>query len=64
MKRTGELGWVANEEHGCVVENPIQITLLCLQLDRESTGVTSGVRRARLAADGRKTNGGLTLFAN
>src|ERR1700729_3989931 len=64
VNKVRELGWVANEEDGCVVENPIQVTLLCLQLDRKSTGVTSGVRGTRLAADSRETNGGLTLCAN
>lgn len=64
VDKVRELGWVANEEDGSVVENPIQVALLCLQFDRKSTGVASGIRRARLTADGRETNGGLNLFAN
>lgn len=64
VDKVRELGWIANEEHGCVVEHPIQVSLICLELDRKSTGVTSGIRRARLAADGRETDGGSNLFAN
>ena len=31
-----ELRGVTNEEHGSVVEDPIPVTLLCVELDGES----------------------------
>ena len=54
-----ELGWVTDEEHGGVVKHPVEVALLRLDLDGETSGVTSGVRRSRLATDGGETHGDL-----
>lgn len=80
VDEVGELGWVSDEEHRCVVEHlsdsksirtiaildgthPIEVTLICLQLDRKSTRITSSIGRARLTTNRRETNGGANFFA-
>lgn len=53
----GELGRVSEEEDGSVVGDKVPITLARLELDRESTRVTVGIRRAGLSTDGRESGG-------
>ena len=56
-----ELRRVAEEEDGCVVVNPIPIALISIELDRETSRVTSSVWRTLLTTDGGETGdqGGL-----
>lgn len=57
-----ELGGVTDEEDGGVVEDPVEVALLSLDLDSEATGVTGGISRARLASDSGEADGdGSTL---
>lgn len=59
-----ELGRVPDEEDWGVVEDPVPVTFLRPQLDGETTGVTSGVGRSRLATDGGEADGGTNFLAN
>jgi len=47
-----ELGRVAEEEDGSVVSNDVPVALIGPELDRETTGVTGAIVRARLTPDG------------
>ncbi len=57
VNEVGELGGIANEKDGGVVEYPIPVAFVSAKLDRETTGIASGVGRARFATDSRETNG-------
>lgn len=54
-------GRIPDEEDGCVVVNPIPIALISIELDRETSRVTSSVWRTLLTTDGGETGdqGGL-----
>jgi hypothetical protein len=59
-----ELGRITYEEDGGVVENPVPVTLICFQLDRETTGIASSVRRARLPSHRGETDSCRNLLAD
>lgn len=63
VDEVGKLCWVAQEEDGRVVEDPVEVALLGPHLDRKATGVTGRVGRARLATDGGEAEGEGRLFA-
>ena len=48
----GELGRVANEEHGSVVANKVPVAVLRVKLHRETARVSGGVGGSRLASHG------------
>jgi hypothetical protein len=54
-------GRIPDEEDGCVVVNPIPIAFISIELERETSRVTSGVWRTLLTTDSRETGnqGGL-----
>jgi hypothetical protein len=64
MNEHGELARVAEEEDGGVVEDPVPVTLLSVELAGKSSGVASTVRRALFTSDGGKADECLCLFAN
>jgi len=60
-----EFGGVSQEEDWGVVGDQIPVALVCSELDRETSGVSSAVVRARLTTNGGKADGNwafLTLF--
>lgn len=59
-----ELSWVAQEEDGGVVVDPVPVTLLSVELDGEAAGVASSVCGALLTTNGRETGNSLGLLAN
>lgn len=58
-----ELGRVANEEDGSVIEDPIPVALIGLEFDGESTGVSSSIGGPGFASNGRETYSGANFFA-
>ncbi len=54
---------ILDEEDWGVVEDPVPVALLGLELDGETTRVTSGIGRAGLSSYGRETYGCTNLFA-
>lgn len=62
VDEVGELCGIADEEDRSVIEHPIPVTLICPELDRKATGITSGVGRTRLATDSREADGCPDLF--
>ena len=56
MDEDGELGGVTDEEDRGVVEDPVPVTLLGVELDRETSGVTSSVWGTLLTTDSREAN--------
>jgi hypothetical protein len=64
VDKVGELGGVTNEEDGSVVEHPIPVTFLGLELESEPTRVTSGIGRAGFTTDGGDTGSDVNLLAN
>lgn len=59
-----ELGGVAYEEDGGVVEYPIPVALVGAQLERKATGVTRGIGGAGFATDGGEARGDAHLLAD
>jgi len=43
-----ELDWIPNEEEGCIVEHPVLVSLLCVELYCEATGITICIAEALL----------------
>lgn len=64
VNEVGELGRITNEEDWGVVVHPVPNTLLCLDLHRETTGITSSVRRSALSTDSAESYCGRSLLAN
>ena len=64
MNKVGELGRVAKEEDGSVVEYPVEIALISTNLDGKTTRITGSVCRARLATNRGETNGSAGSVAN
>ena len=65
MNKVGELGRVAKEEDGSVVEYPVEIAFISTNLDGKTTRITGSVCRARLATNGGEANssaGSVTNF--
>lgn len=54
---------IPDEEDWSVVEDPVPVALLGLELDGETTRVTSGIGRAGLSSYGGETYGCTNLFA-
>jgi len=59
-----ELGWVAEEEDGRVVVDPIPVALLSVELDGETTRIAGSICGALLTTDSRETGNGLGLLAD
>ena len=55
VNEVGKLGRVTDEEDGGVVEDPIPVTFISLELDGETAGVASGIGGARFTTDGGET---------
>ena len=64
VNEDGELGRVAKEEDGGVVEDPVPVALLGIEFDREAARISGGVRRTLLAAHGREASNALGLLPN
>ena len=64
MNKVGELGRVAKEEDGSVVEYPVEIAFIGTNLDGKTTRITGSVCRARLATNGGETNSSAGSVAN
>lgn len=63
VDKVRELGRITYEKDRGVVEDPIPSALICLQLDSETTGITSSVCRARLSTNRGETDGGFNPVA-
>lgn len=63
MDKNRKLGRVPQEEDGRVVEHPIAVSLLGIELDGKPTGIASGVGRALLASNGGEPHKGFGLLA-
>jgi hypothetical protein len=64
VDEVGELHGVAKEEDGRVVVDMVPVSVLGAELDRETTGVTSGIGGSTLTSDGRETSGRADLGAD
>lgn len=64
MNEVGELGRVAKEEDGSVIEYPVEIAFISTNLDGKTTRITGSVCRARLATNGGETNSSAGSVAN
>lgn len=58
-----ELGWVPQEKHGSVVGYHIPVALVGAELDRETTGISGDVVRARFTTNGGEPDGNGALLA-
>jgi hypothetical protein len=56
VDENGELGRISQEEDGRVVEDPVMVALLSVELDGEATRVSRGVRGSLLSANSRESN--------
>ena len=52
MDEKRELDRIPQEEHWSVVVYPILVSLICVELDRETSWIASSVWKALLATDG------------
>ena len=52
MNEMREFGGIPDKEDGCVVEDPIPVSLLGLELDSKTSWVASGISRSGFATDG------------
>jgi hypothetical protein len=59
-----ELGRVTDEEDGSVIEHPVPVTLVSLQLDSKSTGIPSSIRGTALASNGGESSSCFNLLTN
>ena len=59
-----EFGRVTDEEDRCIIEHPVPVTFVSLQLDSKSTGISSSIGRTILASDGRESNSCSDLLAD
>src|SRR6266550_898429 len=64
VNEVGELGRITYEEYGSIVENPVPVAVICFKLGRKTTGVASGIRRARLPSDCGEANSRRNFLAN
>jgi len=64
MDKVRELGGIAKEEDGSIVEDPVEIAFVGANLDGEPTRIAGSVRRARFATNGGETNGGAGLISD
>ena len=64
MNKVGELGRVAEEEDGCIVEYPVEIAFVSTNLDGKTTRIAGSVCRARLATDRGETDSSAGSVAN
>ena len=64
MNEVRELGGIANEEHGSVVEHPVEVALLGAELDREAARVAGGVGGPGLTTDGGEAHSGAGAVAD
>jgi len=59
-----KLAWISQEEDWCVVEDPIPVTLIGIELDREATRIPRAIGRTLLASNGGEACNTLRLLAN
>ena len=64
MDENGKFRGITEEEYGRIVEYPVPITLLSIELDREAPRISCGVRRALLSTNGGKTSDAFSLLSN
>ena len=64
MDEDGKLGRITQEEDGGIIEHPVPVILLSVELHGETTGVASTVCRVILATNGREAGRHLGLFTN
>ena len=64
MNKGGELGRVAKEEDGSIVEYPVEIAFIGTNLDGKTTRITGSIWRARLATNCGETNSSAGSVAN
>lgn len=64
MNKHGELARIADEEDGRVVEDPVMVALVGVELDGEATGIAGGIWGTLLAADGGEAGDAVCLFAD
>lgn len=60
----GELGRVAQEENGGIVEHPVPVALLGVELHGESAGITGTIGGSFFTTDGREAGEHLSLLAD
>jgi len=58
MNKVGELGRVAKEEDGGIIEYPVEIAFISTNFDGKAARITGSVCRARLATNRGETNSG------
>lgn len=61
VNKMRELGGVSDEEDWGVVEHPVPVTVVGLQLDRKSTRVASSISRSNLASYGGEVDGNVNF---
>jgi hypothetical protein len=59
-----KLARISQEENWCVVEDPIPVTLVGVELDREATRIPRAIWRTLLASNGGEACNTLRLLAN
>ena len=64
VDKNGELGGIPNKEDGSVVEDPVPVTLLRIELESKPTGVPCTVRRALFSTYCRETSKHLGFLAD
>lgn len=64
MYEGGEFDAVSYEEHGCIIANHVPISLLGIELDRETARIPGRITRSLLSADSRKPNGDFRFLAD
>lgn len=64
VDENGELGRIPNEEDGSVVEHPVPVTLLRVELHGKPTRVPCTIRRALFSTNRRETSEHLGFLAN
>jgi len=64
VNEVGELGWIANEENGGIVKDPIPVSFLSSELDSKATGIARSVGRSILSSDSGEANCGTYAVAD
>ena len=64
MDEDGEFGRVSKEEDRSIVEDPVPVPFLCIELDGEASRITSRVRRSLLAPDSGESSNAFCLLTD
>ena len=64
MDEIRELDWVLDEEDGCIVADHVVVSLLSIELERETSGVSGSVSGTLFSSDGREAEQGWCAFSN